>query len=68
MPKQTLTFDNKELSDIIRQHLYQQGLEPTGNLMVNVNQPDRPWDQTAISVTVGVQPIKRTSPPANLLQ
>lgn len=66
MPTQTLTFDNEELSDIIRQHLYTQGLEPAGHFMVNVSQPDRPWDQAQISVTVTVRPVKQSTPPANL--
>src|ERR1051326_7456100 len=67
MPTQTLTFDNKDLNEIIRRHLNSQGLEPTGHIMVHASEPDRPWDASQISVTVTVQPGKRTSPPANLL-
>lgn len=67
MPTQTLTYDEKELAEILRRHLYTQGLEPAGHFVVNVSQPERPWDSTGISITVTVQPIKQTSPPANLM-
>ncbi|MCC3159697.1 hypothetical protein LJ737_20820 [Hymenobacter sp. 15J16-1T3B] len=67
MPTQTLTYDEKDLNEIIRLHLLKEGLEPTAPVSVTVTQPDRAYGSADVRIRVSVQPVKRPSPPANLL-